>query len=141
MGTITNPVQQHIKRFRQKQIKLAKLTQLGWEDAADCFKERDNKYEPSELRVLAVVQPQTGNEAAAPALTLLGELTECLKIVLEILQMPQGTSQAGCSHIRLASVKPQLNTSIPSFEPSAVPDTSPSLRVNSVETVCFYPCM
>jgi hypothetical protein len=37
MGTITNTVQQHMERFRQKRLKLNELTQPGWEDAADHF--------------------------------------------------------------------------------------------------------
>jgi len=39
MGTITKMVQQRKERFRQKQMKLDKLTQPGWEDAADFFRE------------------------------------------------------------------------------------------------------
>jgi len=39
MGTITKTVQQRIARFWQKQMKLDELTQLGWEDAADYFRE------------------------------------------------------------------------------------------------------
>jgi len=35
MGTITKTVQQHMKRFRQKQMKLDELNQPGWENAAD----------------------------------------------------------------------------------------------------------
>jgi len=41
MGTITKMVQQRIKRSRQKQMMIAKLTQPGWEDAADYFREQD----------------------------------------------------------------------------------------------------
>jgi hypothetical protein len=44
MGTITKTVQQRMQRFRQKQIKFDQLTQPGWEDAADNFRERDKKY-------------------------------------------------------------------------------------------------
>jgi len=39
--TFTKTVQQHMERFRQKQMKLDDLTELGWEDAADYFRERD----------------------------------------------------------------------------------------------------
>jgi len=55
MGTITKIVQQHMERFRQKQMKLDELTHPGWEDAADYFRERDKKYGTTELRVPAVV--------------------------------------------------------------------------------------
>jgi hypothetical protein len=44
MGTITKTVEQCMERFRQKQMKLDELTQPGWEDAADYFRERDKKY-------------------------------------------------------------------------------------------------
>jgi len=39
MGTITKTVQQHMERVRQNQMKLDELTELGWEDAADYFRE------------------------------------------------------------------------------------------------------
>jgi hypothetical protein len=39
MGTITKMVQQRMEWFRQKQMKHDKMTQLGWEDAADYFRE------------------------------------------------------------------------------------------------------
>jgi hypothetical protein len=40
-STITKPVQQWMVRFRQKQMKLNKLSQPGWEDAAEYIPERD----------------------------------------------------------------------------------------------------
>jgi len=55
MGTITKTVQQRMERFRQKQMKFDKLTQPGWEDAADYFCERDMTYGTTELRVPADV--------------------------------------------------------------------------------------
>jgi hypothetical protein len=39
MGTITKMVQQRMESFRQKQMKLDELTQPGWENAADYFRE------------------------------------------------------------------------------------------------------
>jgi len=57
MSTITKPVQQRMGRFRQQQLTLDRLTQPGWEDAAEKFCEQDKKYGPFELRVSAVVQP------------------------------------------------------------------------------------
>jgi len=81
-----------MERFRQKQMKLDKLTQLGWEDTAVYFCERDKKYGTSELRVPAVVQPQRDDDAASPAPATFGELIECLDIVPGISQMPQGTT-------------------------------------------------
>jgi len=39
MGTITKMEQQRMERFRQKQMQFDELTQPGWEDAADYFRE------------------------------------------------------------------------------------------------------
>jgi hypothetical protein len=41
MGTITKTVLQRMERCWQKQMKLDELTELGWEDAADYYCERD----------------------------------------------------------------------------------------------------
>jgi hypothetical protein len=68
------------------------LTQPGWEDAADYFREQDKKYGTCELRVLAVVQPQTNDDAPAPSPTTIAELMEYLDMVPGISQMLQGTS-------------------------------------------------
>jgi len=81
MGTITKRFQQRMERFRQKQMKLVKLSQPGWEDAADYFCERDKKYGTNELSVLSVVQPQTKDDAPAPPPATFGELMESLDIV------------------------------------------------------------
>jgi len=91
MGTITKTVQQRMKRFRQKQMKLDELTQPGWEDAAEYFREQDKTYSTSELRVPAVVQPQTNNDAPTPPPTTFGESMESLDIVPGISQRPQET--------------------------------------------------
>jgi len=141
MGSITKSVQQHMESFRQKQMKLDELTQPGWEDAADYFSERDKKYGTSELKIPAVVQQQTNDDAPAPPLTTFGELMEGLDIVPGISQRPQGTSRPGSSHIRLGSVKPQSKSSIPSGEPAAEPDSSTLLNAKPVEPVSFYPCI
>ena len=122
------------------------LTQPGWEDAANYFRERDKKYGTFESKVLAVVQLQTNDEALAPPPTTFGQLVVSVDIVHGISQRPQGTSRPGSSHIRLASVKPQSKSSIPSGEPAAEPDSSTLLKampvepVSSVEPVSFYPC-
>jgi hypothetical protein len=77
MGTINQTVQQHMERFRPKQIKINELAQPGWEDAADYICERGKRYGTSELRVPAVVQLQTDDDIAVPAATTFGELMEC----------------------------------------------------------------
>ena len=92
MGTITKMVQQGLERYRQKQMMCDKLTQPGWEDAANYCCGRDRKDGKSELLVPAVIQPHTDSDTAAPAPTPFGVLMECLDIVPRISQMPQGTS-------------------------------------------------
>jgi hypothetical protein len=81
MGTITKMVQQRMERFRQKQMKFDKLTHPRWEDAADYFPERDEKYGTSELRIPAVVQPQTNDDAPPQPPTASAELMGSLYIV------------------------------------------------------------
>jgi hypothetical protein len=139
MGTITKMVQQSMESFRQKQMKLDELTQPGWEDAADSFRERDKKYGTSKLRVPAVVQQQTNDDAPAPPPTTFGELMESVDIVPGISQTLQGTSRPGSSHIGLGSVKPQSKSSIPSGEPAAAPYSPTLLNAKPVESVSFYP--
>jgi len=141
MGTITKMVQQRMERFRQKQMKLDELTQPGWEDAGDYFRERDKKYGSTALRVPAVVQPQTNDDPPAPLPATFGELMESLDIVPGICQRPQGTSRPGSSHIRLDSVKPLSKSLIPGGEPGAEPDSSMLLKVKPIEPVSFYPCI
>jgi hypothetical protein len=141
MGTITKTVQQRMERFQQKQMKLDELTQPGWQDAADYFRERDKKYGTTELSVPAVVQPQTMDDNPAPPPATFEELMESLNIVPGISQRPQGTCRPGSSHIRLGSVKPQSQSSIPSGEPAAEPDSSMLLKAKPVEPVSFYPCI
>jgi len=141
MGTITKTVQQRMERFRRKQMKLDELTQPGCEEAADYFRERDKKYGTPEFRLPAVVQPQTDNDAAAPAPTTFGEPMECLDIVAGISQMLQGTSRPGSSHMRLGSAKPQSNMSIPCLVPTTEPDSSLILNAKPVELISFDPCI
>jgi len=105
------------------------LTQPGWEDAADYFRENNKKYSTSELKVPAVLHPQMVDDAVAPALKSFAELMECLDIVPGILQMPQGTSRPGSSHIRLDSVKLETNMSIRGLEHPVGTDLSPLLKV------------
>jgi len=141
MGTITETVQQRLERFRQKQMKLNELTQPGWEEPAHFFCSQDNQYGTSELRVLAVVQPQTNDDALAPPPTTFGELMESLDILTGIWQTPQGTSRLGSSHNRLCSVKSEWKSSILSGEPATEPDSSMLLKAKPVEQVSFYPCI
>jgi len=132
-------VQQRMERFRQKQMKLEELTQLGWADAADYFRERYIKYGTSELRVVAIVQQQGDNGAAAPAPTSFRKHMESLAIVPRISPMPQGTSRPGNSHIRLRLVKPHSDMSISGLEPTTERDMSPLPKAKPVEPVSIYP--
>ena len=81
MGTISEMVQHRMESFRQKQIRLDKLTQPGWGDAADYFCERDMKDWMTELRVPAVVKHQADMTAATPSPTTFGELMPVFHIV------------------------------------------------------------
>jgi len=138
MGTITKTVQQGMERFRQKQMKFDEFTQPGWEDAANYFRERDKKNNTSELRVPAVVQQRTNDDAPPHPPTTFAERMESLDIVPGI---SEGTSRPASSHIRLGSLKPQLKSSIPSGEPAGKPNSSPLLKAKPVEPVSFYPCI
>jgi len=139
MGTITKTVQQRMESFGQKQMKLDELTQPGWADAADYFCERDKKYGTSELRVPAVVQQRTNDDAPAPPPTTFRDRMESLDIVPGISQRLQGTARPRSSHIMLGSVKPQSKSSIPSGEPAAEPDSSTLLNAKPVEPASFDP--
>jgi len=107
MGTITKTVQLLMERFRQKQMSMDGLTQPGWRDAADCFHERQMQYWMAELKVPAVVKPQTDNVAAPPSLTTFAEIMETLDNFPRISLMQQGTSRPGCRHMRPGPGKPQ----------------------------------
>jgi hypothetical protein len=122
-------------------MKFDELTQLGWEDADDYFRQRDKKYGLTALKVSAVIQPQTNDDAPAPLPATFGELMGSLDIVPGISQRPQGMSPAGCSHIRLGSVKPECILCIPGGEPAAEPDSSMLLKAKPIEPVSFYPCI
>jgi hypothetical protein len=98
-------------------------------------------YGTTELKVPAVVQPQTNDDAPLPPPATFGELIVNLDIVPGISQRPQGTSRPGSIHTRLGSVKLQSKSSIPSGVPAAEPDSSTLLNAKPVEPVSFYPCI
>jgi len=106
MGTISKMVQHRMESFRQKQMRVDELTQPGWENAADYFRERDMKYGTTELKVPAVGKPQTDSTVATPSPTTFGEHMQALDIVPGQSQMPQVTSWQGSSQMRLGSEKP-----------------------------------
>ena len=81
MGTISETVQHRMESFRQTLMRLDELMQPGWGDTANSFRERDTKYRMTELKVPAVVKPQTDTTAATPSPTTFGELMQVLEIV------------------------------------------------------------
>jgi len=70
-----------MERFRQNQLKLDDLTQPELDDSADFFRESDKKYSTSQLRVPAVIQLQTDEDAVAPSPTTFQEHMDCPDIV------------------------------------------------------------
>jgi len=120
-------------------MNLNELTQPGWEDPVDYFCERDKMYGTPTLRVPAVVQQQTDDDAVTPVPPTIGHLLECLDMVPGIAQIPPGTSRPGSSHMKLGSVKPQSNASISSLEPSAEHNTSPLPKAKPVEPRSSFP--
>jgi hypothetical protein len=141
MRMITKTVQQCMECFRQKMMQRDEFTPSGWEDTADNFHERDKKYGTCQWRVPVFVQLRTDDETAVLKPTPFGELMECLNFVPVISQMMQGTSQPGSRQVRIGSVKPQSNTSIPGHEPTVEAALSPLLKAKPGETVSIYPCI
>ena len=56
MGRISKMVKHCMESFRQKQMRLDELTQQGWGDTANWFREREVKYGMAEFKVPAVVK-------------------------------------------------------------------------------------
>lgn len=104
-GTIAQMVEQHLEGTQWKQMRIDKLRQPRWGDMADYFGEEDMKKGIAELKVPAVIKPQTDMFPAIPAPTRIGDFMETLDIIPRISQMQQGTSPLGCSHTRLDSGK------------------------------------
>jgi len=128
-----------MERVRQKSIKLEESTQRGRGDAANILRDKDEKYGTTELKVPAVVQPQTADDAASSAPTTFGELMETLDHIRRRLQMPQVNSRPGCSYMRLGSGKPQTHEHVLSLPPAPMPDWSPIPKSKHVNPVSFNP--
>jgi len=103
MCTISKMVHYRMERFLQKQMKPDELTQPGWGDTAYYFHERDKKYGTTELKVPAVLQPQTADDAVSSVLTTFSEPLETLDSIAGELNMLQVTSRPGSSHLRISS--------------------------------------
>ena len=141
MGTISKTVQYHMERSRQTQMKVDKWTEPGWGDVADYFRERDKTYGTAELMVLAVVQPQTGDDEWSSVPTTFSEPLEMLDSVPGKLQMPRVTSRPGSSHMWLGPQKPQTHECILCLPPALMPDWSQIQQSQHVERVIFNPCI
>jgi len=140
MGTISKTVLHRMESFQQKQLRLDELTQPGWGDAVDFFREREMKHGTTELKIPAVGKPQEDSTAATPSPTTFGELMQALNIVPGQSQMPQVTSRQGTSQMRLDLEKPQADNHIVPPMPAEVPNSSPIEIVKPVQHVSFYPC-
>ena len=141
MGTISKTVQHCMESFRQKQMMLDELTQLGWGNVADYFSETDMMYRTTELKVPAVVKPQADIAAATPSPTTFGELMQSLNILPGQSPMPQVTSRQGSTQMRLGSEKHQADNHIVAFMPITVPDSSQLEIAMPDQPVSLYPCL
>ena len=92
MGTISKTVQYCLESFPQNQMRLDKLMQPGWGDAANYIRENDMMYGTVTLKVLAVVKDQIDTTTTTPSLMTLSEHMQTLDIVRGQLQMLAGTS-------------------------------------------------
>ena len=128
-----------MQSFRQKQRSLDQLTQPGWGDAADYFRERDMKYETTELKIGACRTPQTDSTAATPSLTTFGEHMQALDLVPGQSEMPQVTSRQGSSQMMLVSEKPQADNHVEPPMPATVPILSHIEIAKPVQPLSFYP--
>jgi len=139
MGTISKMVPHRTESFQQTQMRLDKLTQQGWGDAAHYFREWDMKYGMTELKVPAVVKTQTDTTAATPSLTTFGEHMQVVEIVPGQSQMLHVMSRQGSSQMRLGSEKSHVDNHIVSLMPDAVPDSSQREIAMPVQPVSIYP--
>jgi len=122
-------------------MKLDELTQPGWGEAANSSRERDMKYENTELTVPAVVTHQIDTTAATPSPTTFGEHMQTLDMVRGQSPMTAVTSQPGSSQMRPGSEKPQSHQFIMVFSADAATDSMPIQDAKPLEPVSFYRCM
>jgi len=141
MGTISKTVQCRMERLWQQQMKLDQLTQPGWGDAAEYFRERDKKYGTTKCKVPVVVKTQTDQVAAAPPPTTFAEHLQTVDLVPGISRTPHGSSPPGSSRIRLESGKAQSPKRISSLPPSTALHSSQIKYVMPVEPVRYYHCI
>jgi hypothetical protein len=58
IGSMSKMVQHSMESLRQKQLRLDELTQPGWGDGADYFRERDMMYLTTEVNIRGDGKPQ-----------------------------------------------------------------------------------
>jgi len=141
MVTVTKTLQHHMESFRQKLMRLAKLTQPGWGDVGNYFHKRDMWYGTTELNVPAVVKPQIDTTAATPSPISVREHMQTPEIVWGQSEMPVVTSRPGNSQMRLGSEKPQSHKFILVLSPGMATYFMPIQDSKPIEPVSFYPCM
>jgi len=122
-------------------MRLDELTQLGWGDAANYFRERDMRYGTAELKVPPVGKPQIDSTTATPSPITVGEHMQTTEIVRGQSEMLAVTSRPASSQMRLGSEKPQSHKFILVLSPGMATDSMPIEHANHVEPVSFYPCM
>jgi len=93
----------------------------------------------TELKVPAVVKPQTDMTAATPSPTTFGELMQVLDIVPGQSHMMQVTSQPGCRQMRVGSDQPEADNHLLSLMPDAMPDLSQMENVKPVQPARISP--
>jgi hypothetical protein len=87
MSTLSKTVQQSMESFRQKLMKLHKLTQQGWGDVAEYFHGKDKRYGVADLEILVLNKLQMDIVSATPIVTTFGEVIATLGIISGRLQM------------------------------------------------------
>jgi len=98
------------------------------------------KYGMAELKVPAVVKPQTDMTAAIPSPTTCGELTQTVDIVLGQSQMSQMTSRPGSSLTTTGLARAQSHNRIASLLPNTVPDSSQIVNAKQADPGTSYTC-
>jgi hypothetical protein len=141
IGTIFKAVQYHMESLGQEQMRHDELTQPGWGNTSDYFREWDLKYGTTELNVPVVGKPQTVCTAATPSPTIFAQLMHALDMVPGQSQMLQVTSRQGSSEMRLISEKLQANNYIEPLMPIAVPNSSQIDILKPGQQVSFYHCI
>jgi len=137
MGTICKTVHHRTESFQQMHMRRDFQTLPGWVNGANYIRQRDMKYEMTELKVPAVGKSQTDSTAATPSPTTCGELLQALDIVPGQSQIAQVTTQQGSCQMRLGWDKPQADNHVVPPMPAARPKYSQIEIVKPVQPESF----